>query len=169
MGRRAGCDDRHVGVGAAELGGSGQSHGARSGDRAPGRGGRDPARAARDRGARAATRRWPARDRPPAERPRRAARGLGRVATPALTQREVALDRGTGDARQVTDELEVEMELIYEWTVDDDDEDHLEDDWFHASDDGIASIEDAPRPRRDTLSGRVLRLIGWRTTDVVAA
>lgn len=70
-------------------------------------------------------------------------------------------------------DLEVEMELIYEITVDDDLDDALDDalddDWFARGDDDLARIEDAPRPRRDTLSGKVLRLIGWRTIDAVAA
>jgi hypothetical protein len=65
------------------------------------------------------------------------------------------------------DELEVEMELIYELVVDDS-EDDLEDAWFQSSAEQIASIEDAPR-RQATLGGRVLRLIGWRETDAIAA
>ena len=64
------------------------------------------------------------------------------------------------------DELEVEMELIYELVVDD--EDDLEEAWFQSSAEQLASIEDAPR-QRATLGGRVLRLIGWRETDAIAA
>ncbi len=59
-------------------------------------------------------------------------------------------------------DLEVEMELVYEWTADAEDDflaDALEDAWFQRTEDTLADLEDAPSP--ETLRGRMMRIIGF--------
>ncbi len=59
-------------------------------------------------------------------------------------------------------DLEVEMELVYEWTADAEDDvlaESLEDAWFHRTEDKLAELEDAPSP--ETLRGRMMRMIGF--------
>ncbi len=66
-------------------------------------------------------------------------------------------------------DLEVEMELVYEWVADSE-ADHLaelvEDAWFSRSEDSLAEIDDAPMPEL-TLRHRMMRLIGF--SDAAAA
>jgi hypothetical protein len=60
-------------------------------------------------------------------------------------------------------DLEVEMELVYEWVADAEDDflaEALEDAWFQRSEETLAELDDAP-PRAPTLRGRMLRLIGF--------
>jgi len=59
-------------------------------------------------------------------------------------------------------ELEVEMELVYEWVADAEDDflaEALEDAWFQRSEETLAELDDAPSPE-PTLRGRMMRLIG---------
>jgi hypothetical protein len=60
-------------------------------------------------------------------------------------------------------DLEVEMELVYEWVADAEDDvlaEALEDAWFERSEETLAELDDdAPSPV-PTLRGRMMRLIG---------
>ena len=66
-------------------------------------------------------------------------------------------------------DLEVEMELVYEWVADSEADflaELIEDAWFSRSEDTLGEIDDAPAPEL-TLRHRMMRLIGF--SDAAAA